>query len=73
MVTVLGANLSSAGAYPGFTDGNLLCRFGGSDGETVNAIPMTHSDAVQCEAPPSPAENAGTEVRSAFQAVEMQG
>ncbi|CAN0529423.1 unnamed protein product, partial [Ectocarpus sp. 8 AP-2014] len=29
MVTVSGANLTSAGTYPGFTEGSLLCRFGG--------------------------------------------
>ncbi|CAN0079642.1 unnamed protein product, partial [Hapterophycus canaliculatus] len=28
MVKVSGVNLTSAGAYPGFTNGSLLCRFG---------------------------------------------
>lgn len=61
-MTVSGANLTTAGAYPGFTSGSLLCRFGGPGGKTVEANPVAGSDAVQCEAPPNPREDGGTEV-----------
>ena len=66
MVTVSGGNLTSAGAYPGFTEGSLLCRFGGPEGETVEATPVIggSDDAVQCRSPPDPREyDGGTEVR----------
>lgn len=62
MVTVSGANLTSAGDYPGFIDGNLLCRFGGPEGEIVEATPVAGRDAVQCEAPSNPRQDGGTEV-----------
>ncbi len=56
MVTVSGKNLTSSGAYPGFTNGSLLCRFGGPEGETVEATPVVggSDDAVQCLSPPDP-------------------
>lgn len=61
MVTVAGANLTAAGAYPGFTDGSLLCRFGGPQGETVEATPVIggSNDAVQCRSPPDPRQDDG--------------
>lgn len=65
MVTVSGKNLTSAGAYPGFTNGSLLCRFGGPEGETVEATPVVggNDDAVQCLSPPDPRPDAeGKEV-----------
>ena len=62
MLTVSGANFTSAGAYPGITDGDLLCRFGGFGGETVKASPVWGSDAVQCTAPPNPRHDKGSEV-----------
>lgn len=62
MITVSGANFTSAGAYPGITDGDLLCRFGGSGGETVEATPVLGSDAVQCKTPPNPRQDKGSEV-----------
>ena len=65
MVTVSGGNLTSAGAYPGFTNGNLLCRFGGPEGITVEATPVVggSDDAVQCLSPPDPLQgDGGTEV-----------
>lgn len=64
MVTVAGENLAAAGAYPGFTDGSLLCRFGGPEGETVEATPVTggSDDAVQCKSPPNPRHDGGKEV-----------
>lgn len=66
MVTVSGKHLTSAGTYPGFTDGSLLCRFGGPEGATVEATPVAggSGDAVQCRSPPDPREyDGGTEVR----------
>lgn len=62
MITVSGPNFTYAGAYPGVTDGDLLCRFGGSGGENVKATPVLGSDAVQCEAPPNPRQDKGSEV-----------
>lgn len=61
MVTVTGANLTSAGTYPGFTDGSLLCRFGGPEGETVEATPVVggSDDAVRCRSPPDPRQDDG--------------
>lgn len=61
MVTVSGGNLTSAGAYPGFTEGSLLCRFGGPEGETVEATPVLgeNDDAVECRSPPDPREYDG--------------
>lgn len=61
MVAVSGGNLTSAGAYPGFTGGSLLCRFGGPEGETVEATPVVSGsdDAVQCRSPPDPREYDG--------------
>lgn len=61
MVTVSGANLTSAGTYPGFTEGSLLCRFGGPGGSTVSAEPVVggEDDAVRCEAPVDPRRDVG--------------
>lgn len=61
MVTISGANLTSAGTYPGFTEGSLLCRFGGPGGSTVNAEPVVggDDDAVRCEAPVDPRRDVG--------------
>lgn len=64
LVTVSGANLTSAANYPGYRDGNLLCRFGGPRGKTVPAKPATGSDTIVCATPPNPRDDAGTEVRS---------
>lgn len=62
MLTVSGTNFTSAVSYPGITDGDLLCRFGGSGGEAVDAAPVLGSDAVQCTAPPNPRQDNGNEV-----------
>lgn len=62
MITVAGANLTSAGTHPGTTDGDLLCRFGGSGGKVVKATPVLGSDAVQCVAPANPRQDPGKEV-----------
>ncbi|CAM9560825.1 unnamed protein product, partial [Scytosiphon promiscuus] len=61
MVKVSGVNLTSAGAYPGFTNGSLLCRFGGPGGEIAEASPVVggSDDAVQCVAPPDPQQDGG--------------
>lgn len=74
MVTVSGGNLTSAGAYPGFTDGSLLCRFGGPEGETVQATPVIggNGDAVQCKSPPDPrGYDGGKEVRLKINRVNL--
>lgn len=65
MVIVTGENLTAAGSYPGFTDGSLLCRFGGPGGETVQATTVIggSNDSVQCRSPPDPRQgNGGKEV-----------
>lgn len=65
MVIVSGESLTNAGAYQGFTDRSLLCRFGGPEGTTVQATPVIggSDDALQCRSPPDPRqEDGGNEV-----------
>lgn len=63
IVTVYGANLTSASEYPGFKNGSLLCRFGGPEGKSIQAEPVLGIDAIRCVAPSNPREDGGTEVR----------
>lgn len=75
MVKVSGANLTSAGTYPGFTNGSLLCRFGGPGGDVVEASPVLggSDDAVQCISPPDPQQGGGgTEVSVVMKAAFCQ-
>lgn len=72
VVTVSGGNLTSAGAYLGFMEGSLLCRFGGPEGATVEATPVIggSDDAVQCRSPSDPREyDGGKEV--SFQYIRL--
>lgn len=75
MVKVSGVNLTSAGGYPGFANGSLLCRFGGPGGEVVEASAVVggSDDAVRCISPPDPQQGGGgTEVSVMVHAVAFK-
>lgn len=69
LITVSGANITSAATRPGLREGSLLCRFGRLEEAVVPAKLASGSDSLQCETPPNPRQDGGTEVRECIDGV----